>query len=681
MEQPIYSITDLLASAVETATGKRPNILRANISKKDKSPETSDANIPEADYGFNAFQLKENATQDIQSVIADARARIARQLPKGITISIEGTFINFSISSEMLAQTAGNIAAKPNGGITLSNQKTMVEYFSPNTNKPAHLGHLRNLALGKSLSATLAFLGHDVLQANLTNDRGAHICKSMLAYQMFGEGRTPESTGIKGDHFVGDYYVQYEKALQEEIAPIVARLRAEPENAAKLKRKAELEEELSPIIEKEKAQQEADKITKKTTKDTRTPEEKMRIKDLKKELEKLGKTDEEIKDAAKKESSLDKQVSEMLLKWEAEEPEIRALWEKMNGWVLGGFKETLDRMNVHFDVEYFESKIYNMGRDIVMDGLAKGIFERDPSGAIIADLQRLGIQKNEGKKILLRSDGTTVYTTQDLAIARMKMEDHKLDNSFYIVAGEQDDHFRALFGILKALGYEWVNKLKHMSYGMVELPEGQMKSRKGTVVDVDDLLNELRNKVKVIAAGKGNETMSDEDADKIGKAAAQYYLLSVRPESGMKFDPKESVNFEGKTGPYILYQYVRTGKILEQAAQQGCPLGATQQNQTTPDQPDFNLLQEPIEHELLLKLVDFTEKMRAVQKTMDQTLIATYVFELAQTFSNFYAKCPVLKGDKTPPALSQARLKLVEYTHTLLKQSLDLLAIETVDKM
>lgn len=676
MEQTNYSVTDILTTAVENATGKRPNILRANINKKDRDP-----NAPEADYGFNAFQLKENASQNIESVIADARARIVRQLPRGITISTEGTFINFSISSALLAQTAGNIVAKPNGGITPANQKTMVEYFSPNANKPAHLGHLRNLTLGKSLSATLAFLGHDVLQANLTNDRGAHICKSMLAYQMFGEGRTPESTGIKGDHFVGDYYVQYEKALQKEIAPIVARLRAEPENAAKLKRKSELEEELRPIIESEKAQQEADKLAKKTTKDTRTPEEKMRIKELKKELEKLGKIDEEIKDVAKKESSLDKQVSEMLLKWEAEDPEIRALWEQMNGWVLGGFRETLDRMNVHFDVEYFESQIYNMGRDIVMDGLEKGIFEKDPSGAVVADLQKLGIQKNEGKKVLLRSDGTTVYTTQDLAIAKMKMEDHKLDNSFYVVAGEQDDHFRALFGILKALGYEWVDKLKHMSYGMVELPEGHMKSREGTVVDADDLLNDLRDRVKVIAAEKGKEkgkeTMSDEDADKIGKAAAQYYLLSVRPESGMKFDPKESVNFEGKTGPYILYQYVRTGKILEQADQKK----TSEDKERSQDNTDFSLLKEPIEHELLLKIVEFTEKMRAVQKTMDQTLIATYVYELAQTFSNFYSKCPVIKGDKTSPELSQARLKLVEYTHTLLKQSLDLLAIDTVDKM
>ncbi len=643
MEQPIYSITDLLAAVVENATGKRPNILRANIA--------------EADYGFNAFQLKEG-DQHIDSVIVDARAKISILLPKGIAVSTSttGKFINFNVSNELLARTAGNIAEKPSGGITVTDMlRIMVEYFSPNTNKPAHLGHLRNLTLGKSLSATLAFLGHDVLQANLTNDRGAHICKSMLAYQMFGEGSTPESTGIKGDHFVGDYYVRYEKALQKEIVPIIARLRAEPENTAKLARKAELEEKLK----------------------TTPPAEKDAIKLIKKELEKLGKLDEEIKDKAKKESSLDKQVSTMLLKWEAEDPETRALWEKMNGWVLGGFKETLNRMNVHFDVEYFESQIYNMGRDIVMDGLERGIFERDPSGAIVADLQRLGIQKNEGKKVLLRSDGTTVYTTQDLAIARMKMEDHKLDKSFYIVAGEQDDHFRALFGILKALGYEWVDKLKHMSYGMVELPEGQMKSREGTVVDVDDLLNELRDKVKVIAAGKGNETMSDEDADKIGKAAAQYYLLSVRPESGMKFDPKESVNFEGKTGPYILYQYVRTGKILEQAEERKAPEGG----KTLPENADFSLLQEPIEHELLLKIVEFTEKMRTVQKTMDQTLIATYVFELAQTFSNFYAKCPVLKGDKTPPALSQARLKLVEYTHTLLKQSLDLLAIETVDKM
>jgi len=640
MQQPIYSVTDILTTAVENATGQRPNILRANIG--------------EADYGFNAFQLRKNTTQNIGALIADARDRIAAQLPTGIAITTEGNFINFSIASGLLAQSAGDIAANPSGGITKTNQKTMVEYFSPNTNKPAHLGHLRNLTLGKSLSATLAFLGHDVVQANLTNDRGAHICKSMLAYEMFGEGRTPESTGIKGDHFVGDYYVQYEKALQKEIAPIVARLRAEPENAAKIQQKIELEQELAAT----------------------PPAEKEKLKSLKKELEKLDKIDEEIKDAAKKESSLEKKVAAMLIKWEAEDPEIRETWKMMNGWVLNGFRETLDRMNVHFDVEYFESDIYNMGRDIVMEGLERGLFERDPSGAIIADLAKLGIKK-EGKKVLLRADGTSVYTTQDIAIAKLKIEEHGLDNSFYIVAGEQDDHFRALFGILKALGYEWVDKLKHLSYGMVELPAGRMKSREGTVVDVDDLLNDLRDRVKVVAGEKGNETMNNEDADKIGKAAAQYYLLSARPETTMKFNPEDSVNFEGKTGPYILYQYVRTGKILEQGAQNK----TTQDTENPQVHPDFNVLKEPIEHELLLKLVEFTEKMRAVQKTMDQTLIATYVYELAQTFSNFYSKCPVLKGDKTSPELSQARLKLVEYTHTLLKQSLDLLAIETVDRM
>lgn len=632
----MYSIADILTSSVEKAIGQKPQILRAKIAGPSQNTDV--------DYGLNAFQIRENPQQSIAEVIEAARGKITAEMPEGVIVSVTGNYINFRVSSSLLAQTAGNIVDKPNGGIIPANKRTMVEYFSPNTNKPAHLGHLRNMALGKSLSATLQFLGHEVLQANLTNDRGAHICKSMLAYQMFGENSTPESTSTKGDHFVGDYYVRYEKALQAEIAPIVARLKTEPEYIGKMQRKVEIEEELKSA-----------------------PAEK--IKQLKKELEKLNGADEEVKDRAKKESSLEKQVSAMLLKWEANDPETRALWEKMNGWVLGGFRETLDRMNVHFDVEYFESEIYNLGRDIVMDGLAKGIFEQDPSGAVVADLQKLGITKGEGKKVLLRSDGTTVYTTQDLAIAKMKMEDHKLDNSFYVVAGEQDDHFRALFGILKALGYTWVDKLKHMSYGMVELPAGRMKSREGTVVDVDDLLNDLRDRVKVIAGEKGNEEMSDSDADKIGKAAAQYYLLSSRPESTMKFDPEESVKFEGKTGPYILYQYVRSGKILEQGKEKN-----------TNNEPDFTLLQEPAERDLLLKLTEFTEVMRSVEKNLDQTLIATYVFELSQLFSSFYQKCPVLK-EGTDPKLTSARLKLVEYSHILIKQSLDLLAIETVERM
>jgi arginyl-tRNA synthetase len=350
----------------------------------------------------------------------------------------------------------------------------------------------------------------------------------------------------------------------------------------------------------------------------------------------------------------------MLKKWENGEPEIRALWQQMNAWVYEGFGETLKRLRVSFDANYFESDIYKMGAEIVQEGLRKGILDMDKSGAIIADLEKLGIKK-EGKKVLLRPNGTTVYMTQDLALAKLKAEQHNLDRSMYVVADEQNDHFKTLFGILHALGFTWAEpgNLVHASYGMVNLPHGRMKSREGTVVDIDDLLDELKKGAKE----KGKD-INDIRADIIGKAALQFYLLSAKAETSLKYNPEDSLNFEGKTGPYILYQYVRSGKLLKKSEEK---------------EPDFSVLTDEIEHQLLMKLVEFSDMIRILKRNPGSITVADYVYDLAKTFSLFYEKCPVLNAESEE--LKIARLCLTGYTHTLLGTCLDLLGIEKLESM
>lgn len=571
MPSESHSLPDLLGSIIQraTATNKPVHVTRGNIEG--------------VDFAINAFSLREDPSVQITDLVDELRQRVEAQLPEGVTLSVEGTFLNFSVSNAVLGPIAHNIASHPRGVVIPQEaKKVMVEFCSPNTNKPLHLGHLRNISIGKSLLAMYDFVGDSAVAANVTNDRGVHICKSMLAYLMFGNGETPESTGKKGDHFVGDYYVRYEKALKDD-------------------------------------------------------------------------------------PSLEQKVGEMLQKWEEGDSEIRDLWSTMNTWVYEGFATTLDRLDVHFDANYFESDIYKMGRDIVLQGLADGILEKDDNGAICADLARLGVAK-AGKKVLLRPDGTSVYMTQDLALAKLKAEQHALDKSVYVVANEQNDHFKNLFGILNALGYSWAknDKLQHFSYGMVELPHGRMKSREGTVVDTDDLLNELRSLVQAKASEKLS-VLDDHTADLIGIAAAQYFFLSARPETTLKFDPERSLDFEGKTGPYILYQYVRSGRILKQL-------------QGRDDQkPDFSLLKDPQEHALLLKLVEFTDVIRVIQKKPTSMPVAEYVYDLARKFSVFYENCPVLNApDK---AVGEARAALVAYAHALLGEMLDILAIRKPEKM
>ncbi|MFA6024572.1 MAG: arginine--tRNA ligase [Candidatus Gracilibacteria bacterium] len=662
-ESHVYSLCDELTSVVEGTLGKKLG-----------QPVTR-ARVEGADYGLNLHALRE-ATESIDDVVVRIRDLIIGLIPAGITISAEKGFINFQVSNEALGRVVANIVDQPNGGIEPVGDRTMLEFFSPNTNKPMHLGHLRNIALGESLARLLQFFGHDVTKVNLFNDRGAHICKSMLAYQLYGGEATPESTGVKGDHFVGDYYVRYEKDLQAQLKPIIERIKSEPEMAAELLASSE---ELAKLESAMK-----DQPTDKTLKLA-----------FEKAKKKHANLEERVVSQAKAEAPLVLEVNEMLQKWEDGDPEVRALWEKMNGWAIGGMEQTLDRLDTHFDIIYFESQTYKLAMDMIQKGLDSGTFERDPSGAVVADLEKLGVRDRKGnplsgKKVLLRSDGTSVYITQDLAMAELKAKDYHPDNSMYVVADEQLRHFEVLFGILKALGYGWADKLKHIPYGMVDLPSGRMKSREGTVVDADDILDALRDNVKAVSAQSSDladagrvprrEVLEDEVADKIGIAAMRYYLLSSRPDSRIKFDPEQSVKLEGKTGPYILYQYVRSGKILQTAEDNGGGVS------TPGAAPDFSTLADPAEHDLLMTLVEFTDCMKTIQRTLDQTLLSDYVYKLAKAFAVFYEKCPIFKPalagqDPIAPELKNTRLALVQYSHSLLSKSLELLGIEKVERM
>lgn len=664
--QDDYSVTGMLTSVVEGVLGKKlvQPIVRARVEG--------------ADYGLNVYALREGQHEDVDSIVDRVRGLITGLMPDGVTISSEKQFINFHVSNNVLARFAGEIVAQPDGGIVPAKEKTMVEFFSPNTNKPMHLGHLRNIALGESLARMLTFFGHDVTKVNLFNDRGAHICKSMLSYQIHGDGQTPESTGIKGDHFVGDYYVRYEKDMQAELKPIVERIKSTPEMSEALA--ANTGEVVRLEVELES-----------------TPGDKSIKVALEKARKVLANLEERIVHLAKAESPLIVQVNEMLQKWEEGDSEVRALWEKMNGWAISGMNETLERLDTRFDVMYFESKTYKLAMDMIDQGMEKGIFERDVSGAIVADLDKLGVTDRtgkplHGKKVLLRSDGTSVYITQDLAMAQLKAEQYTPDNSMYVVADEQVRHFEVLFGILKALGYKWADQLKHIPYGMVDLPNGRMKSREGTVVDADDILDELRERAKMasvkVPENEGHvkqstrEILDDASADKIGIAALRYYLLSSRPESKIKFDPEQSVKLEGKTGPYILYQYVRSGKII-QNYEAGMAKGELERLDAI---PDFSILVEPAEHELLMALVEFTDCMKMIKINLDQTLLSDYVYKLAKAFAVFYEKCPIFKQraadeEQISPATKSARLELVKYAHSLLSKSLELLGIEKVEQM
>lgn len=506
-------------------------------------------------------------------------------------------FLNLSINNEAFIQNFKEIKAqfdvKEN-----KNQTVMVEYSSPNTNKPLHLGHIRNNLLGFSVAQILKEAGYNVVKTQIINDRGIHICKSMLAWEKFGKGETPETTGLKGDKLVGNYYVEFDKNYKAQIS----------------------------------------------------------------ELKEQG-LDEET---AKKQAPIILEAQQMLLDWEQNKPEVRELWERMNSWVYAGFNETYKRLGVDFDQVQYESNTYILGKDIIEEGLAKGVFFKKEDNSVWIDLTEDGLDQ----KLVLRGDGTSVYMTQDLGTAVERFKQNDIQKLIYTVGNEQDYHFQVLFLILKKLGYDWANQLYHLSYGMVELPEGKMKSREGTVVDADDLMQEMYVTAKEKSEELGKlEGLSDEEKEKsyeiVGLGALKYFMLKVDPKKKMLFNPAESIDFNGNTGPFIQYTYARIQSLLSRANFVEADFGNYQPNDS--------------EKELIMQLSNFKEVVEKAAETLSPAQVANYVYDLVKTYNSFYQNNPVMTLEDENA--KQFKLQISDLTAKTIKKSLNLLGINVVNRM
>ncbi|HEU4472464.1 MAG TPA: arginine--tRNA ligase [Flavisolibacter sp.] len=519
-------------------------------------------------------------------------------------------------------------------------RRVIVEYSSPNTNKPLHLGHLRNNFLGWSVAEILKANGNEVLKTCIVNDRGIHICKSMIAWQMFAAGATPESTGTKGDHFVGDYYVRCENQIKEEAALLSEKVAAGNfEEIAEKDRQRLVElQELSGAI----------------------------FGNSEKDKEKLKKIAEERKEIIRANTPIMRKAQQMLVDWEQGKPEVMELWRNMNGWVYQGFEETYKRIGSDFDKTYYESGTYLLGKQFVEEGLAKGVLYRKDDGSVWIDLTSEGLDE----KLLLRKDGTSVYITQDLGLAEEKYRDFPYDQSFYVIADEQNYHMKVLQLSLKKLGMPYADGIVHLSYGMVELPSGRMKSREGTVVDADDLVNEM-----VIEAEKKTSEKSKVDEftpaelkelyETIALGALKFFLLKVDPKKKMVFNPEESIDFHGFTGPFIQYTHARIKSILRKEAPGAVKAAAT------------SLL--PLEKQLLMLLEQYPEVVRQAGMEYNPSSIANYAFSVAQTYNSFYTAHSVLKAESEEK--KQLRLMISQLTANTLKNAMGLLGIRVPERM
>lgn len=510
-------------------------------------------------------------------------------------------FLNISLSDAYWNEVFAAIVEQPDFGQAPDSGRTvMIEFSSPNTNKPLHLGHIRNNLLGWSVSRLLEACGHRITRVNLVNDRGIHICKSMLAWKRWGNGETPASSGKKGDHLVGDYYVLFNSKLKEEVDAMVAE-----------------------GMDKEQAE---------------------------------------------KQAPLLKEAQEMLFRWENGDQETVDLWKMMNGWVYEGFDETYQRLGISFERTYYESQTYLFGKELVMDGLQRGIFEKQEDGSVWCDLTQDGLDR----KLLLRGDGTSVYMTQDLGTARQRFEEYSLDEHIYVVGNEQNYHFQVLKLILKKLGFDWSDSIYHLSYGMVELPQGKMKSREGTVVDADDLLDKMYQTAKETSLELGKLADMDQEEqhqlfEMISLGALKYFIIKVDPRKTMLFDPRESIDFNGNTGPFIQYTHARIQSILRKAKEVGIE----------PAPEAVALL--PKEINIIKMLNNFPNKVLEAGKALSPALVANYAFELAKEFNQYYHDTSILK--ESDANIRANRLKLIAVIAQVLRKAMDLLGIQLPDRM
>ena len=523
-------------------------------------------------------------------------------------------FLNLVISSQSWLGMLNEISQNPQFGFTAATDESplvMIEYSSPNTNKPLHLGHVRNNLLGSSLARIVAANGNRVVKTNIVNDRGIHICKSMLAWLRYGNGETPESSGKKGDHLIGDYYVAFDQHYKAECKELEAKYVAE------------------------------------------------------------GMNEEAAAEKAKQEAPLIKEAHAMLVKWEQGDPEVRALWRKMNEWVYAGFDETYRMMGVTFDKIYYESQTYLEGKEKVMEGLEKGFFYRRDDNSVWADLTAEGLDE----KLLLRSDGTSVYMTQDIGTAKLRFQDYPIDKMIYVVGNEQNYHFQVLSILLDKLGFKWGKDLVHFSYGMVELPSGKMKSREGTVVDADDLIEKMISDAYQVSKDLSKNADIPEDeareiARKVGLGALKYFILKVDARKNMLFNPAESIDFNGNTGPFIQYTYARISSILRKAKEAGIE---------TPEAMTANITLEEKEINLIQKLWQFTAVVQQAGKDYSPSGIANYCYELTKEFNQFYHDFSILHEDDADK--KAFRLLLSHTVAQVLAEGMGLLGIEMPERM
>lgn len=519
------------------------------------------------------------------------------------TYNVVKGFLNLSLAESYFSDLIHNILKDKDFGfkpVTAESQKVMVEYSSPNTNKPLHLGHVRNNLLGFSVAEIQKAAGKQVYKTQIINDRGIHICKSMVAWQKFGEGETPESTGTKGDHLVGNYYVEFDKAYKAEINELINK----------------------------------------------------------------GKTEEE----AKKEAPIFIEAQQMLKKWEAGDPDVVELWKTMNQWVYAGFELTYKNLGVDFDKNYYESETYLLGKDHIQSGLERGVFFKKEDGSVWIDLSDEGLDE----KIVLRSDGTAVYMTQDIGTAIQRVADYDIDEMVFTVGNEQDYHFKVLFLILKKLGFEWAKNLFHLSYGMVDLPSGKMKSREGNVVDADDLIDEMVSTAKSIAQDLGKLDGYEEDEKNtlyrmIGLGALKYYILKVDPKKRILFDPEESVDFQGNTGPFIQYTYARIQSILRKANQESSPLELS------------NYVFHDKEKALIKLITQFPDVIQQAAEQYSPALVANYVYDLVKEFNSFYQTVSILGADEQQQV--NFRIELARLVSEVIKKSFNVLGIDVPERM
>ena len=523
-------------------------------------------------------------------------------------------FLNLTIASATWIELLNEIQADEQYGLVKATETSplvMIEYSSPNTNKPLHLGHVRNNLLGNALANIVAANGNKVVKTNIVNDRGIHICKSMLAWKKYGNGETPETSGKKGDHLVGDYYVSFDKHYKAELAELMAGFIAQ------------------------------------------------------------GMSDDEAKAKAEAASPLMQEAREMLVKWEAGDPEVRGLWEMMNNWVYAGFDETYKKMGVSFDKIYYESNTYLEGKEKVMEGLEKGFFFKKEDGSVWADLTAEGLDH----KLLLRGDGTSVYMTQDIGTAKLRFADYPIDKMIYVVGNEQNYHFQVLSILLDKLGFEWGKSLVHFSYGMVELPEGKMKSREGTVVDADDLMEEMISTAKETSQELGKlDGLTQEEADDIarivGLGALKYFILKVDARKNMTFNPKESIDFNGNTGPFIQYTYARIQSVLRKAAESGIVI---------PEQIPSGIELSEKEEGLIQMVADFAAVVKQAGEDYSPSIIANYTYDLVKEYNQFYHDFSILREENE--AVKVFRIALSANVAKVVRLGMNLLGIEVPSRM